>query len=251
MTQYCAHCGSPLRPGSTFCGECGTAVASPDAATSPADQPTQPLRTADATPAPYPTPVSDGSADEGADRGSEERRPGTHRGVVLGVAAAALAVVLGVVIAATFLNREHPADNAAPATSNSAQAPTSPRPSASSTTTAGASAATPTYTASSSATPGASESLPDPEAQYRTYRRGTGTWGRFTKVATLHDTTSEGFMYNVAQAYADSGADGGPVVLRKVESVEAERSFDMTCSPQPQDYVRCTGGKHADVLLYR
>ena len=86
--------------------------------------------------------------------------------------------------------------------------------------------------------------------RYRMYHQGSGIGGPFDKVATLHSTTSRPFMVDVATAYRDSGAAGGSVVLQDIYSVAAGRHVTMSCSPQGDATVLCTGGRNARVLLY-
>lgn len=181
-------------------------------------------------------------------------KTGPGRGVLLGLLGAALALLLGGFAAWTFLGRDTPdtPQAAAPSrtvvtvtTTPSASAPAASAPA----TTMSAPAATPSTYSATTAMP--TVRVAEPDAIYRMYHRASGHWGPYTRVATLTDTTSRGFMTNVADAYAASGADGSGVFLSGVPSQAAGKLVDMSCNPTAEGFVRCTGGVNADVLLYR
>lgn len=73
--------------------------------------------------------------------------------------------------------------------------------------------------------------------------------GEYSRASALNDVTSMPFTEAVGRAYAESVADGSSTVLT-VYSPVTKKTYTMTCEPQPDSSVLCTGGNNARVLLW-
>lgn len=273
--MLCEHCGKRLE--GPYCGGCGAAAPSTPGAAGETSDPREPTHLASyqagaagQSPASggYP-PYGYSSYPEGYPDGYPSMPPAypTPGQSSSGMRKAILALAAAVVIAAVMLAVSRPwqsqessneaqanptvtvTSSAAAAGQQSAGQAASGGQQAAPAPAATAQAAAPAPAPARTQAPAQAQSQ-SAEQRYRMYHQGSGIGGPFDKVATLHSTTSRPFMVDVATAYRDSGAAGGSVVLQDIYSVAAGRYVTMSCSPQGDATVLCTGGVNARVLLY-
>ena len=272
--MLCEHCGKRLE--GPYCGGCGAAAPSTPGAAGETSDPREPTHLASyqagaagQSPASggYP-PYGYSSYPEGYPDGYPSMPPAypAPGQSSSGMRKAILALAAAVVIAAVMLAVSRPwqsQESGTEAQANPTVTVTSSAAAAAGQQSAGQAASggqqaaqAPAATAQAAAPAPARTQAPAPaqpqsaEQRYRMYHQGSGIGGPFDKVATLHSTTSRPFMVDVATAYRDSGAAGGSVVLQDIYSVAAGRYVTMSCSPQGDATVLCTGGRNARVLLY-
>lgn len=281
--MLCEHCGNRLE--GPYCGRCGAAAPSTPGRTGETSDPREPTHLASyradaagrspGSSGGYPPygysshpgypEYPEGYPDSYSSMPPAYPAPGQSSG---GMRKAILALAAAVVIAAVMLAVSRPwqsqesseeAQANPTVTVTSSAAPAAAQQSAAQQSggqQSGGQQAAPAPAASAQAPAPARSAAPAPAQpqsaaqRYRMYHQGSGIGGPFDKVATLHSTTSRPFMVDVATAYRDSGAAGGSVVLQDIYSVAAGRHVTMSCSPQGDATVLCTGGRNARVLLY-
>lgn len=167
--------------------------------------------------------------------------PGRGSRILLGVLSALLVVgaVFGVTRLVTAQNETQAQEGAATPTATS-----------SATGTTGPATPTPATPAPQPAQPTTTPPAEPVSSRYTLHRQSYGSFGPFSQVATLTDTTSEPFMQAVASAYGASGAGGQSVVLTDVYSQTTGKYYRVTCEAQPAGEVICSGGRNARIVLF-
>lgn len=287
MNTYCASCGSPVVAGLVFCRSCGQPV-SREPAPAPAEETTAsaspataaaPAYLVNVTP-PLPSPAPSQRNWENAVPAmyatqSTQAYPYTHdaphypagnavafaedifrddkanrRGAPVWIAAAAGVALLGT--AGFFGARSlfgSTSSEGEPVSVSAATTPSVPAAdSPSAPATPDATASSPAGTATASPQPGGT-AAPGRPGRTR-YKTASGFSGKFEKAATLTPVTSEPFLHAVAEAYAESEAEGESVVLDEVYSSATDTTYVVTCTAQSDETVLCTAGANGQVLLY-
>lgn len=209
----CESCGGPTSPGHATCERCRSApTAAPGSSTA-------------ATRSAGPSP----------------------RAWLIGAAAV---VTLGVIalLVGGLLNRDESGSEAPVAAGPVA---TSEAPTATVTVTAAPSEST--NDVSSPPAPGqAARSGPGstaPPPGYSVYKHIHDVPGYYQNAGTLHPSTSQGFLEAVAAEYARMEGNGYAVELTAYSAARHE-NIAMSCRPQTDGNVLCTGGDRAAILLW-